>query len=59
MKMLSLLVGLFVVGCASQSQVENPAMRPGGPDWAEVDKSVQRIKERERNKARFVETKGK
>jgi len=31
-------------------------MRAGGPNWEEVDKSVQRVKERERSKARLVET---
>jgi hypothetical protein len=47
----------LLAGCASSLQVEsNPPMRPGGPNWDEVDKSVQRIKEREKNQPRLVET---
>ena len=56
MKTPLILVVLLVTGCASQPTVENPPMRPGGPNWAEVDKSVQRIEERKKNEPRFVET---
>src|SRR3954467_8008416 len=46
-----------VAGCASPgTNAPNPPMRPGGPNWEEVDKSVQRVKERESGKARLVET---
>lgn len=31
-------------------------MRPGGPDWSKVDKTVERVKEREQNKPKLVET---
>ncbi len=50
------LLGVLA-GCASTSSPEaNPPMRAGGPNWEEVDKSVERIKEREKNKARLVES---
>ena len=51
---------LFVAGCASPpvevDAASNPPMPAGGPNWEQVDKSVQRIKDREQNKARLVET---
>lgn len=50
------IVLAFLTGCASLPPEPNPPMRSGGPDWSEVDKSVQRIKEREKNKPRLVET---
>src|SRR5262245_40062356 len=49
-------LSLLLAGCASAPQAENPPMRAGGPNWEEVDKSVQRIKDRERNKPQLVET---
>lgn len=57
--MKPLLLALFTLlcGCATTQRPEDVAMRPGGPDWAAVDKSVERVKERERNKPRLaVET---
>lgn len=52
----ALLLLPFLAGCATTSPVDNPPMRPGGPNWEEIDKSVQRIKDREKNKPRLVET---
>lgn len=56
MKTPFILVVVLVTGCSSQPHAENPPMRPGGPNWVEVDKSVQRIKERKANKPLLVET---
>lgn len=56
MKLPLLLIVVLVAGCASQPQVANPPMRVGGPNWGEVDKSVQRLKERNANNSRLVET---
>jgi len=51
---------LLTAGCASApeeiAEKDNPPMRPGGPNWEEIDKSVQRIKDREQGKPRLVET---
>lgn len=45
-----------LAGCASPVKVDsNPPMRPGGPNWEEVDRTAQRVKEREQNKPRLVE----
>lgn len=35
---------------------DNPPMRAGGPNWEDVDRSVERLKERERNRSQLVET---
>jgi hypothetical protein len=47
---------LLLAGCASTPPAANPPMPPGGPNWEKVDESVARIKEREKNKGRLVET---
>ena len=57
MKTPLVLALVLLAGCAHKKQAQNPPMPPGGPNWAEVDKSAQRVKEREQNKPRFVETK--
>ena len=52
-----LVASILLAGCASTPRVEdNPPMRSGGPNWDEVDKTVQRVKERERPKSAVVET---
>jgi transketolase len=52
-----LVASILLAGCASSPRVEdNPPMRVGGPNWDEVDKTVQRVKERERPKLAVVET---
>lgn len=56
MKPLSLALFALLAGCTTTQKPDDTPMRPGGPDWAAVDKSVERVKERERNKPRFVET---
>jgi hypothetical protein len=57
MKALPIALLLLLTGCAATPSAESqPPMRPGGPDWAEVDRSVQRIKDREKNRPRLVET---
>lgn len=56
MKTFALAFLLVFAGCATASKDPNPPMRAGGPDWEKIDQSVQRIKEREQNKARLVET---
>ena len=48
--------GLLLAGCASAPPPENPPMRAGGPNWEEVDKSVKRLKDREKNPPQLVET---
>lgn len=56
MKPLPLALFALLCGCATTQLPDDTPMRPGGPDWAAVDKSVERVKERERNKPRLTET---
>lgn len=49
-----LLLATLLAGCATTQRPDDTPMRAGGPDWAAVDKSVERVKERERNKPRLV-----
>ncbi len=49
-------LSLLLAGCATTQSPDDVPMRPGGPDWAAVDKSVERVKERERSKPKLVET---
>jgi hypothetical protein len=60
---LPLAAALLLIGCASPSADTStnpppaaPAGSSTGPNWEEIDKTVQRVKERERNKPRLVET---
>lgn len=62
-KLYVIISALLVAGCANSPNggsqpavVTGPPMRTGGPNWEEVDKTVQRIKERESGKPRLVET---
>jgi hypothetical protein len=62
-KICIVICALFLAGCANSPNggsqpavVTGPPMRTGGPNWEEIDKSVQRIKERESGKPRLVET---
>jgi hypothetical protein len=59
-RLTSILIATLLAGCESRvesiPEKTNPPMRPGGPNWNEVDKSVQRIKEREQGRGRLVET---
>ena len=53
---------LLVGGCASSPEnpvSSSPLTAANGPNWEEVDRTAQRVKERERPKARFVETERK
>jgi hypothetical protein len=56
------LAALLLAGCAwpsadtSTPPPATPAGSSAGPNWEEIDKTVQRVKERERNKPRLVET---
>jgi hypothetical protein len=59
MKTFAVSALLVLSGCATAPSDSNPPMRAGGPNWEEVDKSVQRIKERENQKGRLVETERK
>lgn len=59
MKTPFLVLLLPLAGCATSPPADNPPMPPGGPNWEEVDKSVQRIKEREKDKGHLVETERK
>jgi outer membrane murein-binding lipoprotein Lpp len=56
----ALIGAALLAGCATEVEKipehTNPPMRPGGPNWEEVDKSVQRIKDREAGRPRLVET---
>ena len=46
-----------LAGCATPRTTDaNAPMRAGGPNWAEVDASAERVRERNRSKSRFVET---
>lgn len=46
-----------LAGCATTPPpAPEPPMRAGGPNWAEIDKTVQRVKAREQAKPQFVET---
>ena len=58
---LTIALGLlFCAGCASSSRspgaIVSPSPATGGPNWDAVDKTVQRVKERERAKLQAVET---
>jgi hypothetical protein len=54
------LGALCVAGCASSSRFPGKPVAPvpgaGSPNWDEVDKTVQRVRERERAKLQAVET---
>lgn len=54
MKPLPLALFALLAGCATTQRPYDTPMRPGGPDWVAVDKSVERVKERERHKPRLV-----
>ena len=54
---LTPLATLLVAGCASSTSAPPPEPLSGkGPNWEEIDKTVQRVKEREKNKGQLVET---
>jgi len=57
---LSLFLTLLVGGCASSTSAPPPttteSLPAKTPNWEEIDKTVQRVKEREKNKGRLVET---
>ena len=59
-RLASILFAAVLAGCVSQvesfPESANLPMRPGGPNWDEVDKSVRRIKDRESGRPRLVET---
>jgi hypothetical protein len=54
---LCLLLG---AGCANSTRMRDqpvpPPLTGPGPNWAEIDKTVERVKEREQTKLRVVET---
>lgn len=59
MRFLLLLLPLLFLACSKKPDtppVTATPMRPGGPDWEAVDKTVQRVKDRAKSKPRLVET---
>jgi hypothetical protein len=59
--LLFLLFAAGVAGCASSNAppsvaVDPPANAGRGPNWEEIDKTVQRVRAREEDKPRLVET---
>lgn len=60
-----MVLAILVAGCTSAPRVDPPpsaSVAPTtGPNWAEIDRTVERIKEREKNKRahRTVETESK
>lgn len=54
MKLPALALAALLAGCATTQRPDDTPMRPGGPDWTAVDKSVDRVKERERNKPKIL-----
>lgn len=58
---LSGVVGLLFTSCASspearQATTPGAAVSAAGPNWSEIDRTVERVRQREESKLRLVET---